>query len=182
MCTCCFQTPSFSYTQGTKQNQIKQNYKHNWKTKTYHSFDIPFSLTLILNPQISRLTQLQSRITPFYLCRGHAIVLPDNPKLVIRLSYVSVLLQSLCLYFFSSWHMLGHSQTCEVQPIAREDCPFHWCAAQSTLECTEELGTENAFESTGSKSPGDENIPYFSDTGTERILHNACYLQSHFHW
>lgn len=65
--------------------------------------------------------------------------------------------------------MLGHSQTCEVQPIAREDCSFHWCAAQSTLECTGELGTENAFESTGSKGPGDENIPYISDTGTEDI-------------
>lgn len=97
----------------------------------------------------------------FYLCKGHAIALPEAPKLKIKLTCVSVLFQSLCLYFFAGWNMPGHSQACEAWPLAREDCSFHWCAAQSALECTGELGTENASESTGSKAQVIKKTPNF---------------------
>lgn len=65
--------------------------------------------------------------------------------------------------------MPGHSQACEAWPLAREDCSFHWCAAQSALECTGELGTENASESTGSKAQVMKNSKLFLISGTGRV-------------
>lgn len=115
----------------------------------------------------------------FYLCRGHAIALPEAPKLKIKLTCVSVLFQSLCLYFFAGWNMPGHSQACEAWPLAREDCSFHWCAAQSALECTGELGTENAFESTGSKAHVMKRLQTFPGFRHRQDIHNAHCLLSH---
>lgn len=118
----------------------------------------------------------------FYLCRGHAIAFPEAPKLKIKLTCVSVLFQPLCLYFFAGWNMPGHSQACEAWPLAREDCSFHWCAAQSALECTGELGTENASESTGSKAQVMKKLQTFSDFRHRPDIHNARCLLSHPLW